>query len=287
MAAAKRFSQRMGYKPTDDILSTNEVTPELRNRLWNAVRELLQDSYLEKLLCERTADEFLKQPIDAVCIADFGGLLKNLLLNYLEWYEVYDLLEFLIQAFSADNSLHLLLIKSTGHDISYFVNKINRVLEEERSAYRIIGTEITPISSDVDKLAVEQVLGKTEANALFEKAHNHIQKTLALFSNRESPDYENTIKESISAIEAVTRALTGKENATLKEAIDLLREKLKLHPALVEAINRLYGYASDESGIRHAGKPGRPGPTQAEARLILVLASGIVGYLIDLSRDDF
>jgi len=42
------------------------------------------------------------------------------------------------------------------------------------------------------------------------------------------------------------------EKGTLGELIKKLQNEIGLHPALSGALNKLYGYTSDEDGVRHA-----------------------------------
>ena len=46
------------------------------------------------------------------------------------------------------------------------------------------------------------------------------------------------------------------------------------------AFEKLYGYTSDASGVRHAGKLGGPDSTFEEAKFMLVSCSAFVNYLI-------
>ena len=81
----------------------------------------------------------------------------------------------------------------------------------------------------------------------------HLQSSVDLFSDRKNPDYRNSIKESISAVEAVCQIITGEEKATLGQALKKLEEKgIELHEALRKSFSNLYGYTSDADGIRHA-----------------------------------
>lgn len=83
-------------------------------------------------------------------------------------------------------------------------------------------------------------------------ARAHIRKAVDSFSNRKAPDYENTIKDSISAVEAMCCIITENPKDTLGEALKKLESKgVKLHKALQNAMSSLYGYTSDEGGIRH------------------------------------
>ena len=107
-----------------------------------------------------------------------------------------------------------------------------------------------------------------------------------MLGDRTSPDYENSIKESISAVEALCEILTG---ITGKEAsLGKLLKKLEdngvvIHAGLKAAFNMLYGYTSDANGIRHAGNIGGPSSTFEEAKFMLVSCSAFVNYLIAVS----
>ena len=68
-------------------------------------------------------------------------------------------------------------------------------------------------------------------------------------SDRVAPDYRNSVKESISAVEAACRHVTGLSSATLADA---LKKVSDIHPAYSKAFGQLYGYTSDASGIRHS-----------------------------------
>ena len=64
-----------------------------------------------------------------------------------------------------------------------------------------------------------------------------IEKAAQLFADRDNPLYANSIKESISAVEAAGRDLSGKQSAMLGDALDLFQScpPRWLHPALLRA----------------------------------------------------
>jgi len=103
---------------------------------------------------------------------------------------------------------------------------------------------------------------------------------LQLLSDRENPDYRNSIKESISAIEAACKHLCGSQKGDLNAALDRLHAQRPLHPALKNAISTLYGWTSDDSGIRHAIKDANR-VERADAQFMLVTCSAFVNYLFE------
>src|SRR5690606_4111676 len=107
-------------------------------------------------------------------------------------------------------------------------------------------------------------------------------RALELMSNREEPDYRNSVKESISAVEAACNIIVG-ENTTLGQA--LKRLKLPDPGAFQAGMLKLYGYACDADGIRHALLE-KSEIDQAEARYFLVICSAFVNYLIARSAKE-
>ena len=65
-------------------------------------------------------------------------------------------------------------------------------------------------------------------------------------------DWAGGVRESIHAVESVARQLDPAASSTLGPALDSLKKRGRLHPALRRAFSELYGYTSDEQGIRHS-----------------------------------
>ena len=65
-------------------------------------------------------------------------------------------------------------------------------------------------------------------------------------------DWAGSVRESIHAVESVARQLDPKASTTLEPALKSLEGSGTLHPALKSAFTKLYGYTSNEQGIRHA-----------------------------------
>jgi hypothetical protein len=118
------------------------------------------------------------------------------------------------------------------------------------SAWRIIGNQVVRLTSCEEIEAVEAaqaVVGK------YEPVATHISTALRHLSDRKSPDYRNSIKEAISAVESMCRVITNDPKATLRDALKKLEKAgVKIHPSLKIAFDKLYGYTSDQGGIRHS-----------------------------------
>ena len=122
----------------------------------------------------------------------------------------------------------------------------------------------------------------------YQPVYDHISKANQLLADREHPDFENSIKESVSAVEAVCEIFTGAKgsDATLGKMLKKLEDNgVVIHSALKSAFNTLYGYTSDANGIRHAGDIGGPSSTFEEAKFMLVACCAFINYLTALSAD--
>ena len=156
--------------------------------------------------------------------------------------------------------------------------EFNKLFEKEYVGYRFIGELITPITNENEITAIREA-----SSTKYEVVSNHIHKSIEHLSNRTHPDYQNSIKESITAVETMCDIIVQKKNASLGEALKHLEDNgVLIHSALKTAFNSLYGYTSDANGIRHSGNIDGPTATFAEAKYMLVSCSGFVNYLIEL-----
>ena len=182
-----------------------------------------------------------------------------------EWYTIFDFIERYLKISKAETRNSMCKI-------------FNEILEDEASAYRILNNQVIPITNDFELKAIEGA-SDTPYNAV----NTHITKALDLYSDRKKPDYENSIKESISAVEAICCIITGLSgaNATLGKALKKLKENgVHIYPAMESAFSSLYGYTSDENGIRHGGIDFTEAPSE-DAKFMLISCSAFVNYLIE------
>jgi len=177
----------------------------------------------------------------------------------LEWNKVYDFLEFLISLDAYDQNKN------------NFIYKLNQVFIDERVPYKIIDGLVVPLISEIEAEEVEKAI-----NSKYEAVLGHIRKALELYKKRPTADYENSIKESISAVEALARIILNKPSATLGQ----LADQLNIHQSFREAIKKLYGWTSDEGGIRHSDNNKKLNVDEKEARYMLVQCSALVNYII-------
>jgi hypothetical protein len=106
----------------------------------------------------------------------------------------------------------------------------------------------------------------------------HLKRALELLTDRKAPDYRNSIKESISAVEAVCQEIAGKPTASLGQCLNAIKQKRQVHPAFEQALLKLYGFTSDSGGIRHAITEEGANPTYADAKFMLVSCAALTNY---------
>ena len=73
---------------------------------------------------------------------------------------------------------------------------------------------------------------------------------------------------------------TNNDKSTLGEALNKLEKSNNLHSALKKSFSALYGYTSDEGGIRHALTENDREVDFHEAKFLLVTCSAFINYLI-------
>lgn len=281
----KLFSQRNGFKPIKDTIQIESIDTDLRNRLWDGLQLYYWDKvhkrfisdinqndseYKVIILLKRIWHGYYKQPIDTINNA-WSATYSVIRQNFFEYefFEVYDFIEFIANSYK--NGIN-------DNTNIKFMEFCNTILEQELSAFRFVGGNISQITNEEEISAIEEALKIEDA---LNPIKIHLKRSLDLLTDRNSPDFRNSIKESISAVEAICKIITGNNKATLGDALSAIEigNKVKMHPALSGSFKKLYGYTSATDGIRHALLD--ESDLQFEdAKFMLVSCSGFINYLI-------
>lgn len=275
------FSQRYGYRLTKSI-QYESVDQDLRTALWNVLSSLFWSNvevtqhsgiigsggYIKRgpfssMLIALWVDYFKKTkdtfPDKWSAVHE---ILKKFFFNC-EWFEVFDFLEI----------MHILATVTPEGEANVFQRYCNESLSKECSAYQFLDGKIVPMTNHLELDEVERAIESAPRTA-----RQHLETAVQMFSQRTNPDYRNSIKESISAVEAVAKSIVGTKNGTLPDALELLGRSANLHPALRQGLEKIYGYSSDANGIRHALME-ESNLTASDARFMLVICSAFVNYL--------
>ncbi len=275
------FSQRHGFKPIKTLVQIESMDTDLRNGLWSSLQMIYWDRvqstsglysgyYLSdtrnddfRILCRAMWLLFFKKPLDTLP-NDWQKIYQILREWFFEhqWNEVYDFVEFVAQMFPNQ--------KINAH----FIENCNALLQMEVSGYRFVEMKITRIVAEEEIAAVEEAL-QFESSPTRE----HLASALQKLSDRHNPDYRNSIKESVSAVEALSKEITKSQKGTLGDMLKVLEQEHGLHPALKAAFSNLYGYTSDADGIRHALMD-KDRVTFEQAKFMLVACCAFTNYVI-------
>lgn len=266
------FSERFGYKKASDIIQVDSMSDELRVSLWNVLHDVYwsragyfddEDDVTQKfnILSHLLWVDYFKRPIDkrprylSAILEEIRGYFFTC-----PWNNVYDFIEF--------------VASTTVYRTPELPDLLNTILEREQSGYRLVDGHFIAITSGEEI----QILDDTVSDSDYPAVSEHMTQALKLFAARDNPDFRNSMKESISAVEAMARIVSENDRATLGEALTAIEKNGQLHPALKEGFTKLYGYASDADGIRHAMSD-KPNVDEADARYFLVSCSAFVNYL--------
>ncbi|MBL7788231.1 MAG: hypothetical protein JNL75_00190 [Chitinophagales bacterium] len=268
-----RFSQRIGQRPASKKLQLEEIDSDLRNSLWNVYTTKVTEQlgYKEFTSFKRLLwISYFKKPVDYV--PDSDSQARDIIRDYFfkcDWYDVYDFIEFVANIDS----------RNIPFDQDLFKEYSNYILEREYSAYRFIDNQIVPISNTEEVKELEAVINNTDKYSALSGANIHIKNSIDKISDKKNPDYRNSIKESISAVESVAKSISDNKKDSLAGALDKIKSKTNIHSALERGFKQIYGYTSDSEGIRHALMD-EDEPSFEDAKFMLVSCSAFVNYLI-------
>ena len=275
----KNFSERMGIVEVSIVLQHDSMNQDLRNSLWNVLYKYIWDA--DGFMYDNSSSfgdiidfsymlwvNYLKRPIDMrpKYPSEILQEIRTYFFNA-SWNKVYEFVEYV-------------LITSKGRGCVAMRSDINNILEQELSGFRLIKDKFVPITNKNEIEEISAVLDSPYAGC-----QNHLRKALEHMSNRENPDYRNSIKESISAIESIANEITGNTGATLNNALAKIEKNGEIHAALKKGFVSLYGYTSDADGIRHGMVDNNTNLTVADAKYFLVTCSAFINYLIAKHAD--
>lgn len=275
------FSERIGKKQVKIDLQIGSIDDDLMNRLWNTFIDsfmnkvddnlsINQDSNRPKV-CKYIWKEFFNNIVDDIPEDYSGRVSTSGTLDYIkkwffetaDWDEIYCFIEFIVSM----NSMVP----------TRFVEHCNWALKKEVSGYRIIDGLLVQVNSAEEIQAIEEAILKSDK---FKSVNAHLKTAVNLLSDRKTPNYRNSVKESVSAVEALCKIITNDDKATLGKALSEIEKTYKLHPALKKGFSAIYGYTSDKGGIRHSLLEDGAIVDFEEAKFMLVTCSAFINYLI-------
>lgn len=291
------FSDRNKIKPENTMIQITEFDERTRIQLFNMIIIFYEEVYEGYSSSSSSTQDFLgyiwvniySKMVDPYYTHSQRQIFSALKDTFL--YGTYDdvltvlesLVGYLDEYLKHTNRTSYYHAYSQEYENLSLYQRSNEYFKKEFVGYRFVDNIIVPISDSIEIDSIEECLGNK-----LKPVTEHISKANKFLADRTHPDYENSIKESISAVEAmceIITGLTGKE-ATLGNMLKKLEDKgIEIHKGLKSAFNTLYGYTSDAKGIRHAGDIGGSFSTFEEAKFMLVTCCAFINYLMALNAD--
>ena len=268
-----KFSERYGYEKPSEVIIRERITPEVLNAICNCYDDLEDNLRSISSINENLYNELEKhiwtsflnsrrseyKAFSQVC-------LQIIETNEFEWYKKLDLIQ---------ETILILKKYIPCFDIeSNFIDVLNFEFERLNFAYRIVENQIVEITSEQEIKTLETAIENNKENIKL-----HLNNALKLYAQRPNADYRNSIKESITAVEAFTREITGDKGLNLGK---MESAGIQIPPVLRKSFEILYGYTNDPTtGIRHAlmDETAEYVPGAEEALFMLVSCSAFINYL--------
>lgn len=246
------FSERYGYTKPSDVIIREQITPEIENaicscydRLSNSLSRLsISDSHIATL--EKYLWVYFLNKREAKFYSGNGYFLSAIPFfedQKNQWYLKLNLIEFIIGYLDRRGSE----IHAYHSIMNNYIGELNSEFKRHNFAYRIVDKKIVEITSENEIVSIETAIADSTNNIRL-----HLNKALELYSLRPYGDYRNSIKESISAVEAYCREKTNEE--TLGKALNKLESLGITIPKMLKvAFDKLYAYTNQpDTGIRQA-----------------------------------
>ena len=268
------FSQRTGLAPIPPQLKLGQVTPELRRLLYYAIhlemdrnkksgphggyfgpswRTLALDMHVRCF--KQDADTFDND------FAVVARAIKHVITSQ-PIGPTFDLVEFILRHHACSTDAW---------------SEIAQAFEDARAAYRIYdGMTIVAIGTDEQAAAFDAAVREAEAKNASGARKHLIDAGVAL----KDGDWAGSVRESIHAVESVAVRLAPGET-TLGAALKVIEKNGHLHGGLKAAFSQLYGYSSDQEGVRHALVFDDDAKVdEADALFMLGACASFVSYLL-------
>ena len=165
-----RFSEKYGYSEPRQSIQVEELDQVTRNKLWNVYWKN-RNSLIIKGFKEDVWNDYFEGKIDD--LNEVNSDIKDVF-DDVNWFQVVDLVEYI-----------------SRYDDQEIEEEFNEVLEEEKSAYRIVDGEAVPVTDEIELEAIEEGMEKTRK---YEGVREHLEQALAHFSDEKDPDYRNSVK---------------------------------------------------------------------------------------------
>jgi hypothetical protein len=270
-----KFSEKFGGAPPPKS-GLGEASEPLRTVLWNYFHEKLlpkgadHSTWVAYQKNARAIWNFLRWATDEIPYyeKDIRPILKAQWFRC-GWAQFFDLLQFVANFANS----------TRGQSRIVAFEVLNTILKSEGCAYRFVAEELSPLTNELEIAEVTQA-----AAARIDSVGVHIREALKSLPPNLGYNPRTSIKESISAVEAALKNLTGEIAATLGDGLKHFeRQYGPLHKSLRRGLDHMYNFTNGPDGIRHALSDEAAEVTVDDARFMVVACSAFANYLLALA----
>lgn len=293
-----------------NIFYARKFIPSKTINILDSSEEEYKEHELCSEICKKTLKEFLHQQHcklniieDIIFSTDNIKRIINKIFFYEdntrsdESYKYYDFLDF-IETFLKilQNEKHTIHIKEeiewgTFEEISkefdgllissQMRQDINSILEKYSYPLRAINGQFINITNPQQIETIQNAFHITQEQG-FTATYNHLEDAITKLKIQ---NYRDSICDSIHAIEAVAKQISGNGDKDLAAFLKQIKDTKIIHAEFHSACQNLYAFTNRAGGIPHAHKPNLD-PLQEDAetaRFMLGVCSSFVSYLIEKS----
>jgi hypothetical protein len=161
-----------------------------------------------------------------------------------------------------------------------FDKSIDAILVYCRSPYRVVAPDvIAPVGSDEEAQTITKAFVDLNSAGLA-GGREHLKAAAVELS---AGHFADSVRESIHAVESVVRVL--EPDGDFGKALAKLEAKTSIHGAMKKGFLAIYGFSSDEQGIRHPLLDKDAADVdEADAMFMIGACSAFVSYLINKAR---
>jgi hypothetical protein len=228
-----KFSERLGFVPMKVDLGVRDMPVSLQNGLWDATKLFYLDGDLEffgggevklkrqlRYIADRLWFDFFRDSLDN-SPRRAHELIRGVKQHFYSanFYMPYDLIEYMAN----------LDEKEADHvDFDSYTKFCNNILERERSPFRFAGRSLVQVTSEEGRAAIEDAVTQDISVAV----SRHIKRAAELYSDPTAPDYRNSVKEAISAVEAAVRFVSGRKSVGVEKPLQSVMDDFVVHKAM-------------------------------------------------------
>ena len=275
------FSQAQGYECVPNQLKLEELPESARTMLWNLFHNSMKFMPSNTVECQVSARLWRDILLDLHCYHFAKPIESEFHKRQIYYEEAVNgafMPIFLRGKFNKVFDLLTAIMRNEKCPQDY-INEVSKIFSSTRLAYFVVTDDpvtILPQATEQEGESIINAFNDLDALGL-NGAKSHLRNAGEAINRHEWAD---SIRHSISAVESVSRQLDPNASNGLGPALKALKKKNRLHPALEQAFQNLYGYTSDEMGIRHALLDGEAALVDSEEAIFMYGAcASFVSYL--------